>query len=358
MAALNFDQILLMLKDTSSILWETLHSQDGLNLEDVRFCPLRQMLHMQRLSLNSLQKLIAEGAFMPPRPEGSPELSKTMAILLVFWADSQHKEITDVYMGLVVRWVESHLYTLDQILDFIKEIEVNLQAACDVLDARGNLSKRCAFCLFVSNFGGALAVPTDPPYCLVYPTCYVRDADSDHFDTCNNLVGMCLHHCVCRATLQFSNDKPKECTNYARSHLILPPGAQYNDQLFLSILELWNHHGPLIDSAMGEPYPMEMVDDFRAMDLIFKGCYGDSLLYSDADLHWLKRRGIHLPMFQGEIPMPPAPSYWQVREPAVTKQSPHRVAASDTPVESPKAKCSSSKSGSNETWDATPTPQL
>ena len=29
----------------------------------------------------------------------------------------------------------------------------------------------------------------------------------------------------------------------------------------------------------------------------------------------------------------------------VTKQSPHRVAASDTPAESPKAKCSSSKSG-------------
>ena len=43
--------------------------------------------------------------------------------------------------------------------------------------------------------------------------------------------------------------------------------------------------------------------------------------------------------------MPPAPSYRQVRELAVTKQSLHRVAASDTPVESPKAKHSNSKSG-------------
>ena len=43
--------------------------------------------------------------------------------------------------------------------------------------------------------------------------------------------------------------------------------------------------------------------------------------------------------------MLPAPSYRQVREPVVTKQSPHRVAALDTSVESPKAKCSSSKSG-------------
>ena len=43
--------------------------------------------------------------------------------------------------------------------------------------------------------------------------------------------------------------------------------------------------------------------------------------------------------------MPPAPSYQQVREPAATKQSLHRAAAPDTSVESPKAKCSSSKGG-------------
>ena len=43
--------------------------------------------------------------------------------------------------------------------------------------------------------------------------------------------------------------------------------------------------------------------------------------------------------------MPPAPSYQQVREPVETKQSLHRVATSDTPVESPKAKHSNSKSG-------------
>ena len=154
-----------------------------------------------------------------------------------------------------------------------------------------------------------LSIPTDPPYCLVYPTSYVRDADLDHFDTHNNLVGMCLHRCMCHATLQFNNDEPKERTNYARSCLILPRGAQYNDRLFPAILKPQNHHGLLIDSTMKEPYPMEMVGDFCTADPIFKGCYGDSLLYSDADLHRLRRWGIHLPVFQGEIPMPPAPSY-------------------------------------------------
>ena len=201
MAALNFNWILLMLKDSGSIPWETLHSQNRLNPGDIHFRPLRRTLCMQHLSLNHLQKLITEGAFMPPQLEGPPELSRMTAILLVFQADSQHEEITDVYVGLIVHRVKSHLYAPDQILDFIKDIEVDLQVASDALKARGDPGKRHAFCLFVSNFGGPMSVPTHPPYCLVYPTSYIKDEDLDHFDTCNNPAGMCLHHCICCATL-------------------------------------------------------------------------------------------------------------------------------------------------------------
>ena len=215
---------------------------------------------------------------MPPQLEGPPELSGTTAILLVFQADSQHEEITDVYMGLIVHRVESCLYTPDQILDFVKDIEVNLQVVHDALKAGGDPSKRCTFCLFVSNFVSAMSIPTDPPYCLVYPTSYVRDVNPDHFDTHNNPVGMCLRCCVCHATLQFNNDKPKECTNYARSCLILPHGAQYNNQLFPMILKPRNHWGLLIDSVTKEPYLMELVGDFWVADLIFKGCYRDSCI--------------------------------------------------------------------------------
>ena len=197
-------------------------------------------------------------------------------ILLVFQADSRHKEITNIYVGLVVHRFESHLYTPDQILDFIKDIEVDLQAACDALKAGGNPSKRHAYCLFVDNL--------NPPYCLVYPASYVKGVELDHFNTHNGHAWMCLHCCVCCATLQFSNNDPKECTNYIGSHLILPHGVQYNDRLYPAILELQNHHSLLIDPATGEPYQMEVVGDFRAMDLIFKGCYRDSLLYSDTDL--------------------------------------------------------------------------
>ena len=65
-----------------------------------------------------------------------------------------------------------------------------------------------------------------------------------NFDTCNSPVGMHLHHCVCRATLQISDTDPQQRTKYGGSHLIIPHGAQYNNHLFPTIVEPWNHCGP------------------------------------------------------------------------------------------------------------------
>ena len=183
-----------------------------------------------------------------------------------------------------------------------------------------------------------MSVPTDPPYCLVYPTSYARDMDPDHFNTCNNLAGTHLCHCIC-------HDDPDQCRKYSGSCLILHHGAQYNDRLFPAILKPWNHQEPLTDSSTKEPFPMELVGDFQVADLIFKGCYGDSLLYSDVDLHWLRQRGIHLPTYRGEILASPAPLYRQAREPKVMKQSPPRAVTPNLSMESPKTKCSSSKGG-------------
>ena len=107
MVAIKFNQIHLMLVDQGSILWDTLQSQDRLNFGDVCFCPIRQTLHMQCISLDQLWKLIAEGAFMPPLSEGPPKLSGTTAILLVFQVDGQHERITClIYPTSYVRDVE------------------------------------------------------------------------------------------------------------------------------------------------------------------------------------------------------------------------------------------------------------
>ena len=90
---------------------------------------------------------------------------------------------------------------------------------------------------------------------------------------------------------------------------------------------------------------MELVGDFWVADQIFKGCYGDSLLYANTELHQLWQRGIHLPAHWGEIPVLPAPSYWQARQPEVTKQSPPRAATPNPSMESPKTIHSSGKGG-------------
>ena len=334
-----------MLKDGGSILRYTLQSQDRINLGDICFCPMLHTLTMQCLSLSGLSTLLSKGTFTSPRSNMPPELSGTTTILLVFQADSGHEKITNIYVGLVVRQVDSRLYSPNQIPNFIQDIEGDLRVARDALKAGGDPGKRRAYCLFVDNLSGIMSIPTDPPYCLVYPTSYVKGIEPNHFDTHNSPAGMHLHCCVCHATLQFSNDDPKLRTQYVGSRLIPPRKAQYNDRLYPSILEPRNHCSPLIDPAMEEPCPLEVVGDFRAMDPIFKGCYRDSLLYSEADLARLRWQKVYLPAFQGEIPVPPAPSYRQVREPVVTKQSPHRAAAPDTSVESPKAKRSSSKGG-------------
>ena len=229
MAILNFNWILLKLASKGSIPRDTLHSQDGLNLGDIRFCPIQRTLNMQCISLDYLWKPIAEGAFMPSMAEGTLELSRTTAILLVFQVEDQHEKITDIYIGLVVCHVESCLYAPIKILDFVSDIEVNLKAARNALKAGGDLGKSCAFCLFVNNYGGIMSVPTDPPYCLVYPTSYVKDVEPDYFDTCNNPARTHLRHCICCATLQYMNDDPYYCQAYGRSCLILPCGAQYKE---------------------------------------------------------------------------------------------------------------------------------
>ena len=132
---------------------------------------------MQRISFEHLQGLITKGAFMPSTLEGPPELSGTSAILVVFQADGQHERITDVYVGLMVCRVESHLYTLDQILDFVMDIEVNLKVACNALKAGGNPGKRCAFCL-LSTLWGCHVHPHRPALlpCLPHELCEGRGA--------------------------------------------------------------------------------------------------------------------------------------------------------------------------------------
>ena len=85
---------------------------------------------------------------------------------------------------------------------------------------------------------------------------------------------------------------------------------------------------------------MKLVGDFRSMDPIFKGC---SFLYSDVDLGQLQQQEIHLPPYRGEIPAPPAPSYWQAKQSEAVKWFPKQAMMPTMAAESPKTKSSSGK---------------
>ena len=278
MAAPNFEHILVMLKGRGTIPQSTLHCQDGINLGDIRFCPILRTLHMQHISLKGLCTLLSEGALVPLQSNTAPELSRMMVILLVFQVDSEYKRIINVYVGLVVRRVDCCLYRPNLINNFIQDIDVNLWEAHDALKARHDASKRCTYCLFVDNLSGIMSIPTDPPYCLVYPTTYVKGAEPDHF-TLRTVPWGCAYTVVCA-------EPPCSSVALIPSSALNTEGvtSSYHDRLFLTIVELWNHRSPLIDPVTGETCLMEVVGDFRATDPIFKGSYRDSFLYSDDDL--------------------------------------------------------------------------
>ena len=86
-------------------------------------------------------------------------------------------------MGLVVPRVDSHLYSPSQINDFIPDKEVDLQETRNALKAGHDTGKRHTYCLFVNNLSGIMSIPIDPPYCLVYPTIYIKGIKPNHFDT-------------------------------------------------------------------------------------------------------------------------------------------------------------------------------
>ena len=107
------------------------------------------------ISLNGLHTLHSEGTFMPPQSNTPPKLSGTMAILIVFQAGSRHKRIINVYMGLVVRCIDSHLYSSSQVNDFIQDIGVT-SGQCTMLSRLGTTLEKGAPIAFLWTISAAL----------------------------------------------------------------------------------------------------------------------------------------------------------------------------------------------------------
>ena len=152
-----------------------------------------------------------------------------------------------------------------------------------------------------------MAIPTNPPYCLVYPMVYNEDAENqNHFNTAASTSGMHTHACMCSSLLQLADKDPNNKRTYESSCLIVPCSTQYQT-LFPEIIAPHNHWGLLIDPNTGEPYPMATAGDFCLKDPFFPGSPGDSLLFNEDGLTRLKRKGFHVSTYREEKPQPTIP---------------------------------------------------
>ena len=201
MATLSFKCFLDCLQSTESLPWDIMTGYEALCLRDIRFMLLQCTLNMQQVSLIYLKSLIADNTF---QPEGiKPDAySHTTDILIVFLSDEEQQGIEHVHIGLVVQREGCHLYMQDGILPFAKSIEVDLEKVRDRHAQNKDPGGVRLYSLLIAKYGGIMAVPTDPQYCLVYPTMYSNDAeDQNHFNTAASQSGLCTCSCICRALL-------------------------------------------------------------------------------------------------------------------------------------------------------------
>ena len=200
-----------------------------------------------------------------------------------------------MHTSLMVHHVGCHLYTQDGILPFVKSTEEDLAKVRERHACNKDIGGAHSYTLLVANYGGIMAVPTGPPYCLVYPIMYNAGAeDQTHFNTVANPSGMCTCVCMCCSLLQLMDKDPRNRRTFEGSRLIVPHGTQYQS-LFLEITTPCNHQGPLIDPNTWEPYPMTAVGDFCLKDIFFPGSPRDSLFFNSSTSQLTGRRNPCLP---------------------------------------------------------------
>ena len=128
---------------------------------------------------------------------------------------------------------------------------MDLKKARDRCTQNKDPGRACSYSLLIANYGGIMAVPTDPPYCLVYPTMYSTGVeDQNHSNAAASLSGLCTHSCICHALFQHTDMEPVCRRTYMCSCLIIPHGTQYKT-LFPEIAAPCKLQRPLIDHNTG-----------------------------------------------------------------------------------------------------------
>ena len=126
-----------------------------------------------------------------------------------------------------------------------------------------------SYSLFMVSFGRWMPIPTELPYCLVYPTEFVDGtpmAARDHHHLELNHHALCTRQYVCHCTLQYANMLPDNQMEYTGSWLLIPHGVQYSKEGIPQLVKPCNHPGPLLDSNNGKLYSMHNVGNLSLDD--------------------------------------------------------------------------------------------
>ena len=274
-----------------------LSSQDGLCFRDIHSVPMWCSLRMQQVSLHNLKCLIEHKAF---KLEGINEnlYSHSMVILLILLSDDVLTTIKHMHIGLIVHCMGSNLFNQNGILPFINCIESDLKEVRELCAQGKEVGRVRSYTCLVANYGGIMALPTDPPYCLVYPTVYDNSTkEKTHFNTVGCQSGMRTEACMCHSLLHLMDTDPANRQKFKGNRILVHRGMQYKF-LFPIIAELCNHRGPLMDPNTGEPYPMEVAGNFCLKDAFFPSCPGDSVLFHTSELAELAEQGYCIPTYQ------------------------------------------------------------
>ena len=207
MALIKFDTMLNHLQSPHLLLSELLCSQEGLHYGDLCYMPLQHMLKMQHVPYNYFVNLVRENNFQPVGTT-MDDASNTTTILLVFISNNQLQTIKYIHIRLGVHHASCQLYEPRSISCFIQSIDDDLKRTREKRAAGGSSGKVHSFCMFIANFGGLMAVPTDLPYCLMYPNIYsttVPHEDRHYFNVQGSPSRLRTHACICCALLQHAD---------------------------------------------------------------------------------------------------------------------------------------------------------
>ena len=203
MAVLSFKLFLDCLQSPELLPQDMMTSYEALHFGDIRFVPPQHTLNMQRVSLAYLKSLVNDNCF---KPEGIKMdlYSSYTAILIVYLSDEEHKCIQHMHIGRVMCHTGCNLYMQNGILPFVKSIESDLAKVRDRCAHNKDPCGVCSYALLVANYWGIMAIPTDPLYCLVYPTMCNDDVEEkNHFNTAASPSRMHTCVCICCFLLQF-----------------------------------------------------------------------------------------------------------------------------------------------------------